>query len=95
MWAGKHTCAIVMHSLLQPGCIKHFVWLLRYVLLHCTEKPELKKPMKGYARHAGWAVKITMVEEDGVDTIYKLMESDGNVIQYTFGQVNQMKLLSA
>lgn len=52
--------------------------------------------MKGYARHVGWAVKISMVEEDhGVDTIYKLMESNSNVMEYTFGKVNQMKLLSA
>lgn len=66
----------------------------RFVLLHCTLKPDQKKPMKGNARHVGWAVKITAIEEDGVDTTYKLQDIDNNMTEYSFGEVNSMKMLS-
>lgn len=50
--------------------------------------------MKGNARHMGWAIKIFAVDEDGVDTMYKLQDIDNNILEYRFGDVNSMKMLS-
>lgn len=85
-----------MHTLVgEHMCFPHSgLFSHRYVLLHVSSRLDCKKPMRGYARHVGFAMRIDKMQEAGVSTKYTLVDKTGAKETFLFAEVNQMRVLS-